>query len=295
MTQADSPPARAANNPWEREPVHLPGDFLTYVDELYELATKYDAKGDASRLVLDFLRHEEYDSYQWRALVGPIDDRFVAYVRAVRPQRVRWFHDPVFPSVVKVSHLAATCLGVYVHGRPEGTETNRGDVAGWGGDWMTFFGDWRRDGDDQSGYDFARANLMYDDRETTFKLTDLLDDADGHLLAIALRAGASLPEAVEALYGGPPRRRLSLFFEDRFRDPELATAIARSVLTEVDDLLINAGRAFLVAETAHGFVLTPNLVPDEELDRFNQGFTHRLLELIAEERERAAARTAFDT
>ncbi|MEV6287711.1 hypothetical protein [Kribbella sp. NPDC051770] len=132
------------------------------------------------------------------------------------------------------------------------TRINRGDIAAWAGDWITFYGDWRRNGDQVPGDESTRA----------------------------------------ALYDGP-QPRLALFFADRFRAPELATAIARSALTDAGDLLIDAGRTGLITDIADGPVLAPAFLRGDALERLTQGFTERLLELVAEERELIAALPAY--
>lgn len=286
-------PTCQAVNPWERGTIHSQEEFVAYVDQLCRLAHDYDRFADPTRLVLDYLRHQDYDSYQWRTLVGPIDDSFVDHVARSGIAAIKWVRHSLFPSVVKVSHLAASAVGVYVHGRSEGRETNHGDIAGWGGDWMTFYGEWRRDSDlFRSGQEFADLMLMRDEVSSPFQLTDILDDADAHLLGTELRTGSGLAETVAELYGTEAIPRLALFFEERFfGSAPMALVIATGALTENDDLLVSLGRSYLVEAIARRPILLPSMLPRHEVDSLSHGFVNRLLDLTATESALIAART----
>ena len=63
--------------------------FLAFLDALRKVAVHYPGGGDPNDLTLGHLRHREYSGYQWRTLVGPVDEGFVAHVRrtALRPIR----------------------------------------------------------------------------------------------------------------------------------------------------------------------------------------------------------------
>jgi hypothetical protein len=266
---------------------HLPGEFVRYVGRLFALARGYQAETDHDALVLQFLRHREYASIQWRALVGGIDNDFVRVVNESGIEQIESFRDPLFPVAIKVSHLAASCTGVYQYGRPEGTSINRGDIAGWAGDWITFYGDWRREHSRfASGHDFARAKLMRADLASSFQLTDLLEDADAYILGMQLRSGSNIADAVEHLYGSAMRvPRLLAFFNGRFGDRDTAQGAAISSLQSDADRLVEFGRLYLI-EREGGFpTLLPSEVRPDKLADFCRGFSEVLLERVDYERK----------
>lgn len=264
---------------------HLPGEFVSYIAQLFSLAQDYRAEADHDALVLQFLRHSEYASIQWHALVGGIEKDFVRVVNESGIEQIDSFRDPVFPVAIKVSHLAASCTGVYQYGRPEGTSINRGDITGWAGDWITFYGDWRREhARYASGHDFARAKLMCADVVSSFQLTDLMEDADAYILGMQLRSGSNIAAAVEHLYGcGTRAPRLLTFFRGRFGDRGTAQAAAMSTLQSDADRLVEFGRRYLI-ESEGGFPsLLPSGLPRDKLAGLCRGFAEVLLERVAGE------------
>ena len=145
-----SDPAVASVN----DPISSADAFVVYVNRLLIWARNYGGNRPADQLVLEFLRSEDYDDPLWTMLIGGIDKGFVRHVednlRNLGLPMIRDFEDPFYGVKIKVSHLAASCNGHYLQAQPGGTNTNRADVAGWGGDWMTFYGEWRRDSDSYS-------------------------------------------------------------------------------------------------------------------------------------------------
>ncbi|KAL9018204.1 MAG: hypothetical protein Q9185_004477 [Variospora sp. 1 TL-2023] len=59
------------------------------------------------------------------------------------------FRYPSYDIDIKASHLGACINGVFLKGLAAGTNTNRENITGWGGDWITFYGEWRRDSEDE--------------------------------------------------------------------------------------------------------------------------------------------------
>ncbi|MEV6281484.1 hypothetical protein [Kribbella sp. NPDC051770] len=261
-------PHAIARRPLAHEVRHEAADFVGYVDAVHTLARRYAPNADAARLVLDYLRHFDYDSYQWRTLVGRVDDDFIDYVLRTGLPHIAWFRAPVFGSVIKVSHLAAATAGLYLHGRPDGLTTNRGDLAGWAGDWLNFYSEWLQAASD--------AALMRDDIPSTFQLGDLLDDADADLIAAQLRNWRSLPEVVEYLYLTSTHPRIEHFFTDRFGTPSAAQAIAFEALTHHEDVLLSLGRTSLMGPA----VRPATTLPDDSLTNLTRAFADRLTDLI---------------
>jgi hypothetical protein len=284
------PLATGTSLQYERVP--SPEQFVRYVGQLQALAEHYSADADHGALVLQFLRHTDYASFQWRALVGPVDEEFVRRVDDAGIEQIRAFRDPVFPVAIKTSHLAAACTGVYQHGQPQGTDTNRGDVTGWAGDWITFYGDWRRDhGDFRSGYDYAQAVLMRADVESTFRLTDLVEDADGYTIGMKMRAGERISTIVDGLYGGRARQpRLLRFFQNRFGDEVTAQGAAMTALRSDTDRLVQLGRLYLVESVGGLATPLPNMLPGEQLGQLCRGFSDVLLRTVRSEAELLAGR-----
>lgn len=259
--------------------------FVAYIGSLYDLARAYGGQRDPNQLVLEFLRHEDYTNYQWEQLIGDVDWDFINHVKSTGVQMIRELRDPFYGIDLKVSHLAATANGVYVTGKPSGTATNRGDVAGWGGDWMTFYGEWRRDSDSYaSGLTYCQQKLAKVDGDGTFKLRDLIEDADGHHLAMRLRSGATIADEVTSLYQGSGYLgRFRRYFDDRFGNATGAKAIAKEMLMPGGDLVVNMGRSYLIETTGGVPTLMPHLMPNDKIDEFCQGFADMLLDRVGQE------------
>ncbi|MEV4628145.1 glycoside hydrolase domain-containing protein [Micromonospora sp. NPDC049523] len=267
------------------------GDFVTYVERLFQIAVMYGGNVNPSQRVLEFLRHKDYGDALWAGLIGDVDRAFIAHVLDIRVPVVERFRDPFYGVDVMVSHLAASCNGVYLQGRPPGTTTNRGDVAGWAGDWMTFYGEWRRDSHSySSGYTYCMERLAKVDGVGTFKLRDLIEDSDAYNIGMSVRGGTNIVAAVHANYWGEGYlSRFKRFYEGRFGSAQDAKEIARQILTFDDDLVVSAGRAYLIQSTGGIPTLMPHLLPDDKLDEFCQGFSDMLLANVGLEDARVAA------
>jgi peptidoglycan hydrolase-like protein with peptidoglycan-binding domain len=259
--------------------------FVAYIRRLYELAVSYGGSRSPSQLVLEFLRHENYNDLQWQTLIGEIDAGFVNRVRDAGVTMIRELRDPFYGIDLNVAHLGASCNGVLVHGKPDGTSTGRGDVADWGGDWMTFYGEWRRDADSYaSGRTYCQERLAKIDGNGTFKLRDLIEDADAFNMGMRLRAGRNIVEEVVYTYqGGGYLSRMRRFFEGRFGTGIDAKAIARDMLMPGLDEVVNLGRAYLIQTTGGVPTLMPHLLPGDRLDEFCQGFVDMLLDRVGQE------------
>lgn len=93
------------------------------LESLYNLAGVYQFGADTktrNKLVLEYLRHKDYDGIDFDYLYGTIDDDFVSYVNSNAPNEE--YLDPnnilVPDSIsgkIKISHLSA-CLNGYLHG-----------------------------------------------------------------------------------------------------------------------------------------------------------------------------------
>ncbi|KAL8928743.1 MAG: hypothetical protein Q9208_001521 [Pyrenodesmia sp. 3 TL-2023] len=265
-------------------PTPKPADpFVAYLRRLHQLATQYGGDRPANQLVMEWLRHEEYNTFQWKALIGGVDDGFTTHVQDAGVTSIATFRDPEYGLDIKISHLGACMNGVFLEGLASGTNTNRADVTGWGGDWMTFYGEWRRDSDaEPSGGQYARDHMANAVDATTFKLRDLVEDADCFNVGMRLRANPSLniADEMEKVLASGYKSRMKNFVEGRFGTATNAQAIAKSMLLPGDDIIINAGRIRLVQQQGGLLVKLPLWLSDEEMDDLTKGFADRLFEIV---------------
>lgn len=267
-------------------------DFIAYIGALHDLAVQFDATLDPSELVLQYLRNDGYNTKQWQVMLGSVDQDWVNYAdgQGIGELKVNTIVDPFYGVQLHVAHLGAAADGVRLTGKPSGTGTNRGDVAGWGGDWMTFYGEWRRDSDSYaSGYTYCQDKLAKVGDVGTFKLRDLTEDADGYLIAMRLLNGESIIDVVEDHYTTGYLSRFAQYYQSRFGGTAAgANAIANDMLTSDDDVVIVAGRTLLI-ETTGGFpTLDPSMLPSGTLDEFCRGFADMLVAKVGEENALAA-------
>lgn len=260
--------------------------FVDYLRRLYQLAQEYGGGRPANQLVMEWLRHEEYNDVQWQVLIGGVDDGFTNFVQEAGVTSIPTFRDPEYGLDAKASHLGACMNGVFLEGQASGTDTNRADVAGWGGDWMTFYGEWRRDSENEpAGGQYARDHMANTIDDSTFKLRDLVEDADCYNIGMRLRANPALniADEIEQNLASGYKSRMKSFVEGRFGTPEGAQAIAKSMLLPGDDVIVNAGRIRLVQQQGGFFVKLPLWLSDEEMDDLTRGFADRLYTLVQEE------------
>jgi hypothetical protein len=255
-------------------------DFISYMTELHGLATEYEGSRSPDRLVTEFLRHKEYDDWQWDVLVGTIDDSFVKHVKASGLRVLDYFSDPSCGVPIKVSHFGASCNGVLVKGKPTGTAINRGDVAGWGGDLITFYAEWRRDsGKQPSGYKYCMERLARKDVQSTFMLDDMIEDVDAFNIGMGVRGGATIVDEVKSLFLGEQpgyQSRFERFRKQRFGTEARIKQIARNMLLPGNDSVITLGRDYLINEIAGKSAARPEDLTKRSLDGFCQGFAEVL-------------------
>ncbi|KAL8754501.1 MAG: hypothetical protein Q9199_004295 [Rusavskia elegans] len=267
--------------PYPPAPVSNP--FVDYLRRLHDLATKYKGDRPANQLVMEWLRHEEYNGIEWKALIGGVDDDFTEYVEKAGVSSLATFKDPEYGLDIKISHLGACMNGVFVKEPAAGTDTNRADVTGWGGDWMTFYGEWRRDSDaEPKGGKYCLDHMCNAVDDTTFKLRDLVEDADCYNVGMRLRANPSLSIAdeMEKVLAGGYKTRMKNFVEGRFKDRATAQAIAKGMLLPGNDVTVNAGRIKLIQQKGGFFVKLPLWLSDEDMNDLTKGFADRLFGIV---------------
>ncbi|GAT69155.1 putative peptidoglycan binding domain protein [Planomonospora sphaerica] len=263
-------------------------EFVAYIRRLYDLATTYTGSSrNPDQLVMEFLRHVKYNDTQWKVLIGDCDEGFIEHVNAAGVKMINEVRDPFYGVDINVDHFGANCNGVYIARPPSGVGVSSSDVTGWGGDLMTFYGEWRRDSASySSGYTYCIERLAKVDGDGTFKLRDLIEDADSYNITMRVLSGnTNIADAVEAYYKTDSyRSRFKQFYDGRFGGTE-------STLWNVTDLLlaggvdpvIALGRAFLIEKTGGVPTVMPHLLPEAKWTEFLQGFKEVLLSRVNEE------------
>jgi hypothetical protein len=248
-------------------------EFLAFTRTLYSLAVSYG--GDPTSRVLEYLRFPKYQDPAWTILIGSVDDAWVGYVNARVPNPVRSFLDPATRMSVNLDHFAATAHAVYLKGTGPGTASTRGDFGGWAGDLCTLYGEWRyAESSYASGYLFVEAKFAKLNVESTFALTDYIQDCDGQLIGNAARAGGRIDDVIAAyMTGTGPATRFKQFYQTRHG------GTVQSVFTTAKNMLqgLHGDVALYGLQTAAmvrqgGVVTLPVDMPDYKLDPFVQGY-----------------------
>ncbi|GAB2791271.1 glycoside hydrolase domain-containing protein [Amycolatopsis magusensis] len=248
--------------------------FIGYVQRLYDCAGSY-GKGDRSRLVMEYIRHRAYNDWKWKGLIGGVDEDFVNYANAQGLTVMTEFVDPVTGYTLGTEHMMATANGHLVYPQPDNSKrVNAGDIAGWGGDLLTFYADWRDAVDTYpNGHTFCDEKLAKPDVTTSFGFADLIEDADGYLIARRVAAGTDIVTAVRDQYnGGGALRRFTHYYQQRFTNAEDCNFLAHNILTAADDPKVVLAQLGLI-----GIHAPPRTLGFEDLQRFEQGFADTLL------------------
>lgn len=268
--------------------------FFSFIGQIQSMAYTYGGK-DQQELVMEYMRAADYNNSQWKQLIGAADQGFVDYVANQGVKRMAEFVDPSIGLDLFAPHLFAAANGHLVKGNPSGKSINRGDVAGWGGDIITFYAEWRRDSDSNaSGYTYAKERLGRANVSSTFGLGDLCEDADGFNIAMAVKGGLSVEQAVKDYYttgeltDGGFLRRFRNYYDNRFKGNGTdAVDIIRNMLTSEDDPVISLGRVYLIEKQIEGGAkLLPSMMPADRLTEFCRGFADVLLEKVGTENAR---------
>ncbi|MEU6222565.1 glycoside hydrolase domain-containing protein [Streptomyces sp. NPDC047042] len=265
--------------------------FISYLTRLLALAREY-GKGNPNQLVMEYVRHRAYGGGDWDFLIGGYDGEFVNFANGRGMTVMEGFKDPYTGYELGAEHLMASANGHFVAWKPSNPRSvNEGDVAGWGGDLLTFYADWRHATDTYpSGHAFAMAKLAKVGVASSFGFNDLIEDADAWLLADAVRnQGKDIVTAVTDLYnGGGGLRRFQRLWDGRFNGNAAdAKFLAHNILTAADDKEVLAAQVGLV--TVRGGIKTlPALLGYDELEPFEQGFVDTLLARTGQESRMAA-------
>ncbi|MFD7704999.1 glycoside hydrolase domain-containing protein [Streptomyces caelestis] len=256
-------------------------EFLANIDKLYGIARSY-GKGDPNRLVTDYYRKARYADTQWRMLIADVDWSFIEYADSQGAELLSEFTDPFTGNTLGPQHLLATAAGhMIVPPLSDRSRANQGDVAGWAGDLMTFYGEWRRDSDSYaSGHTYCTERLGKTGVTSTFGFSDLVEDADGFLLAERMRSGVPITTALRDHYEGTGgAARFKNYLAKRFGGSQATAADAAfHILTTNDVPLINLGRIALEQQQAGGGIVYSHLLPEDMLRPYCRGFADILVE-----------------
>lgn len=248
--------------------------FLSYVQRLYDCARSY-GKGNPSQLVMEYIRSKKYDNFQWRAVLGGVDQDFLNYANSHGFAIMQEFTDPFTGYALGAEHMMATANGHLIFPQPDNPKSvNAGDITGWGGDLLTFYANWRDAVDDYpNGHTFCDEKLAKPGVATSFGFSDLIEDADGYLIGRRVAGGTDIVTAVHDQYnGGGGLHRFTNYYQQRFTNAEDCNFLAHNILTAFDDPKIVAAQIVLI-----GVHAPPRSLPYQDLQRFEQGFADTLL------------------
>ncbi|WP_432023597.1 glycoside hydrolase domain-containing protein [Streptomyces parvus] len=265
--------------------------FIDYVQRLYDHAVAFPGEGNPNQLVMEFIRHEGYGGGDWNFLIGKYNKEFVEYAKGKGMSVMADFVDPYTAYELGAEHLMASANGHFVSWMPSNKRAvNEGDVAGWGGDLLTLYVDWRHAKDEfPNGRNFVQLKMAKVGVASSFGYNDLIEDADAWLLAEAVRGGKTIAQAVRDLYnGGGGLTRFSRYWSGRFNGNVTdAKFLAHNILTAADDKEVVAAQVGLV--TVRGDIKTlPAMLSYDELEPFEQGFADVLLARTGTERSMRA-------
>lgn len=270
-TEGGDPGQTSINNP-----AGAADAFIAYVQNLYDCARQY-GKGNPNQLVMEYIRSKKYGTGEWTVLIGDVDRDFLRFANSKGFSIMTEFQDPFTGYTIGAEHLMATANGHLLIPQPDNPkQANPGDIAGWGGDLLTFYRDWRNaSASYSSGYTFAMDKLAKPGITSSFGFEDLIEDADGYLLARRVASGADIATAVSQHYSGNGGlKRFTNYFQQRFSNAETCNALAHDilVLSLTDNVNVTASQLFLA-----GVDIPPIAMPANKLQEFKQGFTDTLL------------------
>ncbi|MFJ6432008.1 glycoside hydrolase domain-containing protein [Streptomyces sp. NPDC091416] len=257
-------------------------DLIVGLQKLEAAADSYANPDNKSRnrLVTDFIRYGLYDNLAWNVLLGLIEKEWIDHVKA-RDISVRDFQeltDPITQAVLSTRHLMASTAGFVRHDFTTG-EASLADSAGWGGDLVTFYIEWRQNRDAYpTGLAFCQDRLGRTDVDSSFGHSDFIEDADAFNLSRRLQAGQRLSEAVADYYSGAgdgnvtADKRWRAFYANRFgADYATVEQLAKGVLTG-DNIWQTIGDLYQLENSLRDSEQLPTAIPASELNSFLLGF-----------------------
>ncbi|MFE0509135.1 glycoside hydrolase domain-containing protein [Streptomyces sp. NPDC058964] len=268
--------------------------FIKNLETVFPLAMQFTSTrtDDPVQLTMEYGRHIAYGGFQWKALIGAPNPDFIEFADGKGASVLQEFKDLVSGYPIGAEHLLAAANGHYV--RPQSDSDIRkvgvGDIAGWGGDLITLYAEWQRDIKAYpSGHSYCDAKFAKLGVTSTFGFNDLIEDADGYLIARRVQQGGHLLDVVREHYGQGERdagalTRFRDYFEQRFGgNVDYVVTMARSILLLQSDPVIAAGRTKLIRDIAGQNATLPVQLSDDVLNDFCRGFADGLRDRAAQE------------
>lgn len=269
-------------------------EFVRNMEKVFPLAMQYTntRNGDPNQLTLQYGRSRAYNDKNWAALIGYSNPDFVKFANSNGASVLPAFNDLVTGYPIGAEHLLAAANGHY--DKPQSDSDIRrvgaGDIAGWAGDLITLYGEWQRDIKAYpSGHAYCDAKFGKMGVTSTFGFNDLIEDADGYLIARRLQKGEHFLGVVREHYGMGERdagalTRFKDFYEQRFGgNTDYVVTMARSVLLSQADPVLTYGRRTLIQGQAGDNATMPGDLPDAVLNDFCRGFADGLQERVTQE------------
>ncbi|MFI0965769.1 glycoside hydrolase domain-containing protein [Streptomyces sp. NPDC021080] len=261
--------------------------FVKNLETVYPLAMQFTntGSGDPNQLTMEYGRHIAYRGATWISLLGLMHTDFIEFADSHGASVLKEFKDLVTGYSIGAEHLLAAANGHYIKPQSESDirTVGAGDIAGWAGDLITLYAEWRRDIKAYpSGHAYCDAKFAKMGVTSTFGFNDLIEDADGYLIARRVQRGGQLLDVVREHYGMGERdagalTRFRDYFEQRFGgNTDYVVTMARSVLLLDYDLIIAVGRTKLIYDIAGKNAPLPSDLPDAVLNDFCRGFADGL-------------------
>ena len=200
--------------------------FVKNLETVFPLAMQFTSTraGDPNRLTMEYGRHKDYGGFKWAMLIGDPDPDFIKFADNHGASVLPDFKDFVTGYSIGAPHLLAAANGHYVKPQNESDirEVGAGDISGWGGDLITLYAEWQRDIKAYpSGHAYCDAKFAKLGVTSTFGFNDLIEDADGYLIARRVQRGGQFLDVVREHYGQGERdagalTRFRDYFEQRF-------------------------------------------------------------------------------
>jgi peptidoglycan hydrolase-like protein with peptidoglycan-binding domain len=197
--------------------------------------------------VAHWLQKPKYwDNNELWPLYTPVIDtgQYAKLARSAAEDELAKLDTPKPDSNRDIAHFAATLRGYQVWGVPtEQDKYGLGDLGGWALDLLSLWGSYLKVEAANPGtnlLNYCTSQLGLRGSTTGFDWDDLVADADGYLVAAAVRDGAeSLSQALRILLKQSSAQRVGTFYRRRFGASETNVANAFAKLTDGLDVGID--------------------------------------------------------
>lgn len=202
--------------------------FCNSLETLYNLATSYsEEKGsnisvtEKNHLVLQYLRHKEYNGLLWNTVAGLINSEFNAYVQKNAPNLLPEFMTIPIPDYknIRVEHWSAT-LDSNIQSSILDSEAN--DLSGWAGDLLQLGSKLEEYGSEASESDIYNLIGGTDDglaiklgapsiKDMGFNYDDWVSDIDAVCISLEAKKDIPIYQAVNDYYSNKNDKYLNRY------------------------------------------------------------------------------------